>query len=100
MSPRMSKYFYEMTAEPLGNEWSSMAGYMFAYHPKLMLVTLNQIFDGDVKQLSAYLLGAAIALNLVEDHGIPLDVDEVLHGWEHDQRFDLYAAIRLAEEEE
>lgn len=94
-----SMNFCDMVSEPLGNEWSSIVGYMFAHQPRAMLVILEKCLHGNPMELSAYFLGMAVALNLVEDNGIPIDIDEALHGWTYDEPINLIAAIQNAREE-
>lgn len=82
---------------PSGNEWSSVASYMFKYHEQMMIIffyALNQ----DLNMLKMYLIGMVTALSMLEDNGMPSDLDEVIHDWDHEEFFDLAAAIRLAQE--
>jgi len=95
----MEKPFANMspTSIPSGNEWSSVAAYMFKYHEQMMVIffyAMNQ----DVNLLKVYLVGMSTVLSTLEDNGLPSDLDEVIHSWEHEEPFDLAAAIRLAQE--
>jgi len=82
---------------PSGNEWSSVASYMFKYHEQMMIIffyAMNQ----DLDMLKMYFIGMCTTLAMLEDNGIPSDLDEVIHAWNHEEPFDLAAAIRLAQE--
>jgi len=94
-----SKPFSNMSPRsiPSGNEWSSVASYMFKHHEQMMVIffyALNQ----DLDMLKIYFIGMCTTLSILEDNGIPSDLDEVIHSWEHEEPFDIAAAIRLAQE--
>ena len=85
------------TSIPFGNEWSSVASYLFKYQEKLMVLYYYAL-DQDVEMLKMYLAGMATLLMITEDNGMPTDLDEVIHAWDHDEPFDIEAALRLAQE--
>jgi len=82
---------------PSGNEWSSVAAYMFKHHER-MLVIFFYAMNQDLNVLRAYFIGMCTALAMLEDNGMPSDLDAVIHSWEHEEPFDIAAAIRLAQE--
>jgi len=96
----MSKTYADMIAPiPLGCEWSSVASYMFKHYSNEILMLMFEFgFHNNVEEFHAYILGMTMALGMLGDNGIPFDLDELLYGWDHDEPFDLEAAIRLAQE--
>jgi len=94
-----SKPFSNMSprSEPSGNEWSSVASYMFKHHEQMMVIFFHAL-DQDVDLLRLYLVGMCTTLAMLEDNGMPSDFDEVIHNWDHEEPFDIVAAIRLAHE--
>ncbi len=82
---------------PSGNEWSSVASYMFKHHEQMMVIFFY-VIDQDLTMLKMYFIGMVTALSMFEDNGMPSDLDEVIHAWDHEEPFDLNAAIRLAQE--
>ena len=95
----MVNYVEMMAPIPLGNEWSSVASYMFEhYSSEILMVMFEWGFHNNVEEFHAYILGLTMALGMIQDNGLPSDLDELLYGWQHEESFDLEAAIRLAGE--
>ena len=82
---------------PTGREWSSVASYMFKHHER-MLVAFYYAMGQDMAMLKMYFIGMCTTLAMFEDNGMPSDLDEVIHSWNHEEPFDMAAAIRLAQE--
>jgi len=89
---------------PSGNEWSSVASYMFKHHEQMMLVFFDIVKYNDLTDAHAlaifhmYFIGMSTTLGMLEDNGMPSDLDEVIHDWNHEEPFDISSAIRLAQE--
>jgi len=88
------KRFYEMSPHTyMGHEVNSMAKYMMDTLPA-PIIALVEVYEGDMDKLAAWFAGMAFALAMIDDNGYPIDLDEVLHGWNEDYEYDLGAAIR------
>ena len=87
------KKLYQMESKASGNEVYSVMFYMMKYYPH-HITALYHVYEDNDNMLSAWFTGAGYALALVEDNGIPLDLDEVLHGWDGDRPFDIGEAVR------
>jgi len=90
------KKLYQMGSRPTGGQVFSMMKYMMLYHPDQM-VGLYHVYDDDINVLEGWLTGFAYAFALVEDCGMPVDIDDALHNWdweEEGESFDMEAAVK------
>lgn len=85
---RMSKRLHQMGAYSDGTEIESVKRYCLDNWPDAMIGLLYG-FDGYVGCIHAWACGFAYALHVIEDNGIPVDLDEVLHSNIEGERVDL-----------
>jgi hypothetical protein len=88
----MSKKLSSMHSYPTGSQVFSFMKYAMSHWPHSM-TELYKAYEMDEQALVSWCTGFAYALALVEDNGVPQDIDQVLHDWS-----DQDGIIRIAEE--
>ena len=88
------KYLYQMGVHSVqGNEVSSILSYIMRYQP-WVVIALYELHNNRLEDVVTWFSGLAYMLGLFEDEGVPVDIDEALHGWVPDEAFDLEGSIR------
>jgi hypothetical protein len=81
-----------MGSDAGGEEVFSVMQYTMKHWPN-GLVGMLRIYDGQLTPLIAWCTGFAYALSVVEDNGVPVDLDEVLHNWQNDYPYPIRAEV-------
>lgn len=82
---KTGKRLLEMSAPSVGCELKSIIQYYTRRSPDtlpLMYAKLGGVYT------RGFLVGMSFALKLVEADGVPIDLDEVLYGWDEDAETD------------
>ncbi len=90
----MNKRFHEspINPSPTGHELDSVLFYFMQHNPN-MLSFLHYLYGEDINATVLFMGGFALAMSMVEENGYPVDIDEVMHGYEQDEHFDILKAI-------
>ena len=75
-----SKRLAEMGSNPGGEQVFAFMKYAMKSWPKAM-TDLYEVYGYNHELLLAWCTGFAYCLSLVEDNGVPLDIDRVLYNW-------------------
>jgi len=96
-----SKRFHEfpMNPHPTGYELDSVLVYFMRHNPNIISF-LHYLYGEDLNATVMFMGGFALALSMVEDNGCPVDIDEVMHGYDEGEEgrregehFDILKAI-------
>ena len=74
------KKLSNMRSYPSGTQVFSVMKYAMENWPNSM-AELYEVYDKDAGAIIGWCTGFAYALAVVEDNGIPQDLDDVLHDW-------------------
>jgi len=89
-----NKKLHEMLTNPSGSNVFSAMMYCMKHYPGQM-AGLYEVYESDPSVLVGWCTGFTYALALIEDNGMPVDVDAVLHSWDYeDKPFDIGEAVK------
>jgi len=89
-----NKRLHEMGANPEGPEVFSAMKYLVRYLPK-PIADIYGVYGHDDNMLISWCTGFTYALTLIEECGMPIDIDEVLYSWDReDEPFDIGEAVK------
>ena len=84
-----SKRLHHMEVHSVaGNEVSSILKYYVENRPTIV-IGLYKLYGDDIEHVITWFTGFSYMLGMMEDEGMPIDVDEALHGWDGDEPYSL-----------